>query len=311
MPHPAAPRTEAEPASAELEAFRKKLLRRAKKNSMTPPEASSARDGSILYSREVPRVKARSFRRRVTGEGISLAGSVQGAEVSAPNGGKAFRIEQRLADREENWTALRERFTRCADDARSGMRRRVAALCSPGNFRADETIFLDLETTGLAGTPVFLIGTMECAADDFVLRQYFARDYSEESAILSLALERIGGKRLLVSFNGKSFDVPYVRLRAAVHGIPFARMPAHFDLLHEARRVWRRELPNCRLQTLESAVCRRSRYGDIPGHEIPEAYHAFVRTGDASEMIEVLHHNALDLITLADLMTRLPAIEGF
>ncbi len=41
--------------------------------------------------------------------------------------------------------------------------------------------------------------------------------------------------------------------------------------------------------------------GDIPGEEIPAAYHHFVRTGDARDMLTVLHHNALDLLTLADI----------
>jgi uncharacterized protein YprB with RNaseH-like and TPR domain len=75
----------------------------------------------------------------------------------------------------------------------------------------------------------------------------------------------------------------------------------HCDLLHHARRRWGKQLPDCRLQTLERHVCRRRRDEDIPGHEIPAAYHDFVRTGDAWLIRSVLHHNALDLITLLQL----------
>ena len=57
---------------------------------------------------------------------------------------------------------------------------------------------------------------------------------------------------------------------------------------------------------MESHICGRARHGDIPGAEIPEAYHAFVRTGDAAMIVEILRHNMLDLVTMADIMARLP-----
>ncbi len=78
-------------------------------------------------------------------------------------------------------------------------------------------------------------------------------------------------------------------------------------MLHEARRRWRRGLPNCKLRTLKKYICRRMRQGDIPGEEIPEAYHAYVRTQNAWQIVEILKHNMLDLVTMADLMTRMEA----
>ncbi|MCA9223198.1 MAG: ribonuclease H-like domain-containing protein [Planctomycetales bacterium] len=77
--------------------------------------------------------------------------------------------------------------------------------------------------------------------------------------------------------------------------------PLHCDLLHHARRRWRGRLPNCKLQTLEQYLCGRRRSGDIPGHAIPAAYHEYVRSGDAWQMRSILHHNALDLVTLLQL----------
>ena len=74
-----------------------------------------------------------------------------------------------------------------------------------------------------------------------------------------------------------------------------------FDLLHHSRRRWGRGLPDCKLQTLERHVCGRARTGDIPGRDIPETYHEYVRTGDAWPVRNILHHNALDLITLLQL----------
>jgi uncharacterized protein YprB with RNaseH-like and TPR domain len=79
----------------------------------------------------------------------------------------------------------------------------------------------------------------------------------------------------------------------------------HLDLLPNARMKYRRVLPNCRLQTLEQAVCRRTRYGDTPGHLIPQLYHDFVRTGNPAPLEGIFHHNALDLITMAELLPHL------
>jgi uncharacterized protein YprB with RNaseH-like and TPR domain len=109
-----------------------------------------------------------------------------------------------------------------------------------------------------------------------------------------------------VSFNGKSFDQPYVRTRAAANGVPYRLALDHLDLVHAARRIWKRTLPDCRLQTLERCICGRAREEDIPGHLIPDAYHTYVRTGNGAEMIDVLRHNFLDLVTMADLIIRLP-----
>jgi uncharacterized protein YprB with RNaseH-like and TPR domain len=162
-------------------------------------------------------------------------------------------------------------------------------------------LFLDTETTGLGGAMVFLLGAMRIGADDVRFTQVLARDYREEPALLETWVELLKGAGLIVSFNGKSFDLPVLRDRMVVHGVPIPEEPPHLDLLHHARRRWRGILPNCRLQTLEWRLCGRRRVGDIPGEEIPAAYHRFVRTGDAADMLSVLHHNALDLVTLADI----------
>ena len=201
-------------------------------------------------------------------------------------------------------------FSDALQRADAALRRRLDRLSFPSDLRCEDLLFLDLETTGLGNLPLFLIGTMVWEDGGFVVRQYFARDYSEERAILTLWSQVAADRRLLVSFNGKSFDVPFLRVRAAGNAAPFAQPPLHLDLLHVSRRIWKGRLPDCRLQTLERHVCKRTRSGDIPGEQIPEAYHAFVRTGNAAEMAQCVKHNRLDLLTLADLMTRLPGEDN-
>lgn len=166
-------------------------------------------------------------------------------------------------------------------------------------------LFLDLETGGLASSPVFLAGTMHWNGSDFVLRQYFARHYGEERALIAAVAEASRGFDTLVTFNGKSYDAPFLAGRAVVHGVRL-RLPAHhLDLLHVARRRWKRVLPNCRLQTLELRVCRRRRSGDVPSEEVPGLYHDFVRHGDPWRLIPVFHHNLLDVITMGEILRAL------
>ena len=109
---------------------------------------------------------------------------------------------------------------------------------------------------------------------------------------------------MLVTFNGKSFDMSMIRERAAFHRVEWPwTAPPHLDLLHESRKLWKGRLPNCRLQTLERHLCRRHRIGDIPGAAIPDAYHRFVDTRDARQLGDILHHNLLDLLTMAQLLS--------
>jgi len=110
--------------------------------------------------------------------------------------------------------------------------------------------------------------------------------------------ERLRDRPVLLTFNGKSFDWPFLLDQAAVSRMALPDLRNHCDLLHAARRRYRDRLPDCRLRTLELHVCGRHRVGDIAG-----ADHRFVQTGDARLLREIVHHNFLDLITLAELLT--------
>ncbi len=178
----------------------------------------------------------------------------------------------------------------------------LAALSHRGLSRA---LFLDLETGGFASSPVFLAGTMHWNGFDFVMRQYFARHYGEEATLLGALHEAAKDFDFLVTFNGKSYDTPFLVSRAHVHGVTLRLPPYHLDLLHPARRRWKRLLRDCRLQTLESQVCRRRRYGDVPSDEVPALYHDYVRRGDPYRLIPVFHHNLLDVITMGEVLSAL------
>jgi uncharacterized protein YprB with RNaseH-like and TPR domain len=174
-------------------------------------------------------------------------------------------------------------------------------------------VFFDIETTGLsggAGTLAFLAG---CgwfeASGDFVVRQFFLVGPAGERAMLD-ALGRIfEDASMLVTYNGRTFDVPFMETRWAFHrrDAPTGDL-AHFDMLPPARRLWsRREMmtpedEGCSLGALERRVLGFHRSGDVPGFEIPARYFQFLRTGDASLVEGVLDHNRHDLVSLAAVM---------
>lgn len=179
-----------------------------------------------------------------------------------------------------------------------------------GRTGFSKAVFLDIESTGFFNCPTFLVGTMFLSGDDFVIKQFFARDYSEEKCLIEILARFLREFETVVTFNGKSYDIPFVADRAVYHGIRFVTQLSHVDLLHHSRRHWRESLPNCKLQTLELHVCRRRRVGDVPSSEIPQLYHSFVRTGDPYLMVRVFHHNMLDLITMSELLVELMRREG-
>jgi uncharacterized protein YprB with RNaseH-like and TPR domain len=233
---------------------------------------------------------------------VRLEDALPGIAEPTADGRRAYHIHRTVRDACPEVAATETDFAQLVQQTRL---ERFLHSRTPEALSPEEIVFLDLETTGLDITPLFLIGIMVWEGDGLVVRQFFARDYDEEPAVLSLFLERYENHPVLITFNGRSYDLPYVRMRARATKVPFRYSPAHIDLLIEARKVWRGVLPDCRLQTLERLVLGRDRQDDIPGSAIPQAYHDFVQTGDARQMVSVLEHNLLDLVTMAQLLVHL------
>jgi len=177
-----------------------------------------------------------------------------------------------------------------------------ASIGSAMGFDPQRAVFLDLETTGLSHVPVFLAGILCQEGTSLRIRQMFARTYAEEKSLLCEVGQALGECEVVFTFNGNSFDLPYIRNRAISHLLPINLPQRRLDVFPHARRKWRGRTPDCKLQTLETFVCGRSRTGDIPGRLIPETYHEYVRTGDIAPLLPVFHHNALDLITTLELL---------
>jgi hypothetical protein len=159
-------------------------------------------------------------------------------------------------------------------------------------------VFLDLETTGLSATPVFLAGLITLSGDGALFHLLFARNYGEEKPLIELIARELEAHPVAVTYNGKSYDLPFLRERIGRLRVAGTRSPAVLDLLHPARRRWRGRFSDCRLTTLESALCGKRRGPDVNGRDIPDLYHRYVRDQDPRPLLRVFSHNMEDLATL-------------
>ncbi len=174
---------------------------------------------------------------------------------------------------------------------------------------AEQLVFLDTETTGLSGgtgTVVFLLGIGRIDGDVLCLRQFFLTGFRGEAALLQAAAAWTAGRPYLVTFNGKSFDVPLLatRYRLARLPDPFTGLQ-HVDLFHPTRRAFSRQWPDCRLQTAEKRLLGFQRVHDLPAHLVPETWFAFVRQGTTQKLPALLAHNRWDLVSLVALLPAL------
>jgi uncharacterized protein YprB with RNaseH-like and TPR domain len=203
-----------------------------------------------------------------------------------------------------------ELLSRTRDEALS--RRTRVALENP-----DKWLFLDTETTGLAGgtgTYAFLIGLAWWDAGGLQVEQLFLRDFSEEYSLLQELAARIAERSVLVTFNGKTFDWPLLESRFTMtRSIKIPQLSAHLDLLHPARALWKFRLGSVRLVELERHVLDARRLGwhredEVISSLIPQLYFDYLRGGSPLPLAAVLKHNQMDLRGLAALYGKINSL---
>ena len=188
------------------------------------------------------------------------------------------------------------------DIARQYGLRRAGRIPAP-----EELLFFDLETTGLsggAGTLAFLAAFGRFVHPGKIeITQYLLLDYPGEADFIELTVKEFGASvpPLVVSYNGKSFDSQILRNRCLMNGI-MAPEYLHADLLHPARRLWRRVLSDCSQALIEVSVLGLSREGDVPGALAPDIWFSFLKTGDNTDLLLICDHNNRDIRGLASLL---------
>ncbi len=189
---------------------------------------------------------------------------------------------------------------------------RLCANLSSEGLR--DAVFFDIETTGLSGgtgTYVFLVGVGGFEDDGFRLRQYFLADLRGETAMMHAVGRALEASSALVSFNGRTFDLPLVETRLRLQRFRMLDWSRpHLDLLYPARKLYRKRLPSCSLGSLEANVLGLQREEDVSGAMIPGLYFDYLRRGRAMPLRHVFRHNALDVLSLVTLTAHLGGKTG-
>ena len=188
----------------------------------------------------------------------------------------------------------------------------LAALGVVGRAHPEGLLFLDTETTGLAGgtgTLPFMVCLARIQGEQLQLGQWILTGFAGEAALLEIVGSWIKSSAQLVSYNGKSFDMPLLitRYRLARQTDPFTDK-AHIDLLHLTRRACGHGWDDCRLQTAEQRLLGFVRENDFPSHLIPQAWSEFVRGGGMESLNAIAEHNRHDVLSLAALLAMIAKI---
>jgi hypothetical protein len=211
---------------------------------------------------------------------------------------------------DDRFATLARRF-----DARSEVTAGGTALVVERSVRADAATiealrplppaaYFDTETTGLstgAGTVIFMAAVARLEGPWVTVRQYVLPDFPYEPPLLRAVAADLATFPRLVTYNGRTFDMPMLAARLTVHGLfrEQATLPdVHDDLLPDARRLFRRPLGGARLADVESGVLGVRRASDCPGSEVPARYFGYLQGGSPDILAEVLDHNFQDVVSL-------------
>ena len=175
-----------------------------------------------------------------------------------------------------------------------------SCFSSDNNF-----LFMDIETLGLKAVPLILIGVSKMENKKIIVDQFLLRDLKDEISALEAFNSTVDDETIFVSFNGQSFDLPYIKDRLNYHHLKSDLNRNHLDLMHFSRRAWKNFLPNCKLQTIEKHLFDFEREDDVPSSMVPSFYKTYLQTGNIGPLIPIVEHNKEDVITLARILSRL------
>lgn len=165
--------------------------------------------------------------------------------------------------------------------------------------------FMDIETLGLSNVPIILIGIAELKGNRIISTQYFLREIYEEGAVIEAYLSHLDEDSVHVTFNGKSFDVPFIKNRCLYNRIDANMDFPHLDLMYFAKNLWKDELPNCKLQTIEREFFGIEREDDVPGQYIPGYYDTYLSKNNIGPIVPIIEHNRQDIVSLASFLEKM------
>ena len=175
----------------------------------------------------------------------------------------------------------------------------LAGFCQDQDFA-----IVDIETLGLSERPIILLGVAKPTKTQVCTSQFLLRDIQDEPSAIWALISQLEPNLSLITYNGRSFDIPYIKQRLAYYGLDAPLDNPHFDVLHFTRRALRHKLSDCKLETVEKYIGIK-RDINIPGALVPHFYETYLRTKNAGPLVAIVEHNRQDLLTLGTLFSKL------
>jgi uncharacterized protein YprB with RNaseH-like and TPR domain len=172
-------------------------------------------------------------------------------------------------------------------------------------FEKENFKFMDIETLGLSNVPIILIGLAEIKGKNIISSQYLLREKKEEPAILYELLNHLDENSAYVTYNGASFDIPFIKNRFTHYQMDYKADIINYDLLHFTRKLWKERLPNCKLDTVEKHLFNIERIDDVPGSHIPNYYDTYLQEKNIGPLIPIIEHNRMDIVSLAKILMKI------
>jgi len=174
----------------------------------------------------------------------------------------------------------------------------------------EDFLFVDIESLGLHGYPLFLIGVAYFEKQKLIVEQILARDMDEEASALSYLNEKSKKKNVLGSFNGKSFDIPFIKQRMGYYNVTGSLGHPHFDMLHFSNRAFKGKYEDCKLITLENKLFRVTRKDHVPSFLVPDYYNSYLKSKNIGTLIPIIEHNKQDIISTVKIFGKLHELWG-
>jgi len=228
---------------------------------------------------------------------VPIAKVVEGTEFSTENG-EIFLVEKTFPQEYRHGVQPLSR--------RPGLGIIGQYLGAASGMDYSQIVFLDTETSGLAGGSgvfAFMVGLGFFEENGFKVIQIFMRNPDEEPGLLTALDGFLNPFQTMVSFNGKSFDIPLLNTRYILNQRKSPlEAKLHLDLLQLARKIWRDRLVNRSLGELEKEILAFTRQEeDVPGYLIPQLYFDYLKTGNATPLRSIFYHNTIDIVSMAAL----------
>jgi uncharacterized protein YprB with RNaseH-like and TPR domain len=175
----------------------------------------------------------------------------------------------------------------------------LAGFCGDQDFA-----IVDIETLGLSERPIILLGIAKPTKTHICTSQFLLRDIPDEPSAIWALISQLEPNLSLITYNGRSFDIPYIKQRLAYYGLDASLENQNFDVLHFTRRALKPKLSDCKLETVEKYMGIK-RDINIPGALVPHFYDTYLRTKNVGPLVAIVEHNKQDLLTLGSLFSKL------